>query len=87
MKKFNCFAIAMTAVSLMVAPAFAQAPATQVQQQQQPNGNAANAAASATGAPRSQYPSGASKQQTQGDLPEVGPASKAYYGNTVHSNE
>jgi hypothetical protein len=29
--------------------------------------------------------SGARKQQTQGELPEVGPASGAYHGNTQHS--
>jgi hypothetical protein len=82
MKKLCCSQIVMIAGLLIAAPAFAQAPQTQQQQtaqakkQKTQDGNSPT-----TVGPGSR----AYKQQTQGDLPEVGPASGANSGNSLHS--
>jgi hypothetical protein len=75
--------------SLLIAgPAFAQAPQTQkqtppapAQASQAPNQNKQDDNSPTTVGPDSD----ASKQKTQGDLPEVGPASGAYKGNVPRS--
>jgi hypothetical protein len=71
---------------LIAAPAFAQTPQTQKQtppaptpQAQQQNTQDSNSPTTAAS------DSDASKQKTQGDLPEVGPASGAYKGNVPRS--
>ena len=81
MNKLNSWSIAIMASLLIAAPAFAQAQQTQTQHQQ--NGESSNPG-NASGQ-HSQYSSGVHKQKTQGDITEVGPGSKAYYGNTQHS--
>jgi hypothetical protein len=88
MKNIGYPQLVVVASLLTVAHAFAQTPQTQTQ---------APRAATQTSQARNQHTqdgnvpttvgpaSGAYKQRTQAELPEVGPASGAYYGNTQHS--
>jgi hypothetical protein len=88
MKIFGHPQLVLVASLLIAAPALAQTPQTQTQ-----------APPAATQALQARKPhtqdskrptavapvSGAYKQPAQGELPEVGPASGAYNGNTQHS--
>jgi hypothetical protein len=76
----------MVAALLVAAPAFAQTPQAQTQtnpaQKSQPHKQPTQDGNSPTTVgPASK----AHKQKTQGDLPEVGPASGAYKGNVPRS--
>jgi hypothetical protein len=84
MKKLCCSQIVMIAGLLIAAPAFAQAP--QTQQPKQQTAQAKKQKTQDGNSPTTVGPgSRAYKQQTQGDLPEVGPASGAYSGNSLRS--
>jgi hypothetical protein len=87
MKVFSRSSMAMVASLVIAAPALAQTPqaqtpaspqkqTSQAQKQHTQDGNSPT-----TVGPGSQ----AYKQRTQGDLPEVGPASRAYNGNVPRS--
>jgi hypothetical protein len=89
MKVLGRSQLVLVASLLVAAPAFAQS--TQGQTHPTQGGNSPAAVGSST--PKKQKtqslshsdPSAAYKQKTQGDLPEVGPASGAYKGNVPHS--
>jgi hypothetical protein len=73
---------------LIAAPAFAQMPQTQKQTPPAPahTPQAQNQDTKDSNSPTTAgLDSDASKQKTQGDLPEVGPASGAYKGNVPRS--
>ncbi len=81
MKTLNWYPITLIAGLLMVAPAFAQTPQPQSQKGQVIGPKVVKP----TGL-NNQGSSSATKQKTDGDgITEVGPGSKAYYGNTQHS--
>jgi hypothetical protein len=87
MKIVSCCRAAMVASLVIAAPAFGQAP--QAQKPASPQTQASQAQKQHTqdgNSPTTVGPgSSAYKQHTQGNLPEVGPASGAYNGNVPHS--
>jgi hypothetical protein len=90
MKAFGRSQLLMVAGLLLAAPALAQSPQGQKQPTQDGNSPTTVGPGSAASKQQTQNmahsdPSGAKKQKTQGDLPEVGPASGAYKGNVPRS--
>jgi hypothetical protein len=87
MKFFSRSNIALVAGLVIAAPALAQAPQAQAPASLQKQKSQAQKHNTQDGnSPTTTRPSsGAHKQRTQGDLPEVGPASGAYNGNVPHS--
>jgi hypothetical protein len=89
MKVLGRSQLVLVASLLIAAPAFAQS----TQGQTQPTQGGSSPASIGSGTTTKQKtqsmahaaPTGAYKQKTQGDLPEVGPASGAYKGNVPHS--
>jgi hypothetical protein len=82
MNKSSSWPIAVIAGLLIAAPAFAQ---TQDQSGQTGNPKTVQHTNLPATVHHSHYATGAQKQKTQAELPEVGPASQAYYGNTQRS--
>lgn len=83
MKKSNCYPITIIVGLLAAAPAFAQSQQTQTQQPQGNTGSKTVQSSNGASQNGSQGTNGATKQKTQGNVTEVGPASKAYYGNSL----
>jgi hypothetical protein len=88
MKIFGRPGIVILTGLLGAAPAFAQTPQPQNQtsQAQKPTSQVQKQRTQDGNSPTTVGPaSKAYKQRTQGDLPEVGPASGAYNGNSLRS--
>jgi hypothetical protein len=85
MIKSNRYPVAMIAGLLIAAaaPAFAQTPETPTQKHS--DKTESNTVRPAGAATENSDTASATEQKTQGDITEVGPGSKAYFGNTQHS--
>jgi hypothetical protein len=86
MNVFGRSQLLMVAGLLIAAPALAQTPQAQTQTSPAQKSQAQKQPTQDGNSPTTVGPaSKASKQKTEGDLPEVGPASGAYNGNVPRS--